>query len=115
MVPVEFTELTTDVRPKDFIDELKPHLSAKYAPLQPNGNGNQGVYLASISDTLADILLAKIGKPGTFFKNVALTEEGKKKMRPKRLSKGALISGLLKSSNLSKLDAAKESLNLTSE
>ena len=36
------------------------------------------MYLASISETLADILLAKIGKPGAFFKNSASIEEGKK-------------------------------------
>jgi len=61
LVPVEFKELQIQPRPKDFIDELLPHLSEKYAPLQKTGDGNQGVYLASISESVADIILAKAG------------------------------------------------------
>lgn len=49
------------MRPKDFIDELVPHLAAKYAPLQPNGNGNQGVYLAEISTDFAEVMLNRMG------------------------------------------------------
>ena len=61
LVPVEFKELQIQPRPKDFIDELLPHLSEKYAPLQKTGDGNQGVYLASISESVAEIILAKAG------------------------------------------------------
>jgi putative restriction endonuclease len=75
LVPVEFTEVTAEVRPKDFIEELRPYLANKYAPLQSNGNGNQGAYLATISEAFADILLAKIGKSATFFKNAVLANE----------------------------------------
>ena len=48
LVPVEFAEVDTDVRPKDFIKELRSHLPERYSPLQSNGNGNQGVYLTAI-------------------------------------------------------------------
>jgi putative restriction endonuclease len=41
LVPVEFSEIEAYVRPKDFIEELRPFLADKYAPLQSNGNGNQ--------------------------------------------------------------------------
>ena len=61
LVPVEFTEVENPVRPKDIIDELRPHLSAKHAPLQANGNGNQGVYLAEVSAAFAEIIIAKVG------------------------------------------------------
>lgn len=61
LVPVEFGVAEKPVRPKDFIDELKPHLTDKYAPLQPNGNGNQGVYLAEVSKAFAQVLLSKMG------------------------------------------------------
>ena len=61
LVPAEFKELQIQPRPKDFIDELLPHLSEKYAPLQKTGDGNQGVYLASISESVAEIILAKAG------------------------------------------------------
>jgi putative restriction endonuclease len=59
-VPVEFEEASNPMRPKDFIDDLKPYLAAKYAPLQPNGNGNQGVYLAEVSEPFAKTILSKM-------------------------------------------------------
>ena len=60
-VPVEFTELANRPRPKDFIGELAPYLATKYAPLQKTGDGLQGVYLASVSDDFARVILGKIG------------------------------------------------------
>lgn len=77
LVPVEFTEVTSHVRPKDFIAELRPHLAEKYAPLQSDGNGNQGVYLATISDGFADVLLSKIGKPASTFTDAVVTDDEK--------------------------------------
>jgi PAS domain-containing protein len=59
-VPVEFEEASNPMRPKDFIDELRPYLAAKYAPLQPNGNGNQGVYLAEVSEPFAKTILTRM-------------------------------------------------------
>jgi len=59
-VPVEFEEASNPMRPKDFIDELRPYLAAKYAPLQPNGNGNQGVYLAEVSEAFTKTILARM-------------------------------------------------------
>ena len=61
LVPVEFTEVSNPVRPKDFINELIPHLAVKYAPLQPNGNGNQGVYLAEVSEAFSSKIFEKLG------------------------------------------------------
>jgi putative restriction endonuclease len=56
-VPVEFTELDSPIRPRDHIDALRPLLPGKYSPLQPNGSGNQAVYLAELPDSLAEILI----------------------------------------------------------
>ena len=61
LVPVEFQIVETPVRPKDIIDELRPHLAPKYAPLQLNGNGNQGVYLAEVSEAFAQIIFQHSG------------------------------------------------------
>jgi hypothetical protein len=61
LVPVEFEVAEQPVRPKDYIEELAPHLADKYAPLQANGNGNQGVYLAEISEDFTEVLLGKMG------------------------------------------------------
>ena len=59
-VPVEFTEIDNAPRPKDFISELRPFLAPKYAPLRPNGDGLQSVYLASVSADFARVILGKI-------------------------------------------------------
>ena len=40
-VEVEFAELENPVRPKDFMNQIRPLLADKYAPLQENGNGLQ--------------------------------------------------------------------------
>jgi len=55
---VEFQQLENPFRPKDYIDFIRPLLASKYAPLRPNGDGNQGVYLTEISRNLADLLIA---------------------------------------------------------
>lgn len=61
LVPVEFEEAENPIKPKDIIDELRPHMAPKYAPLQANGNGNQGVYLAEVTETFAKLLIAELG------------------------------------------------------
>jgi putative restriction endonuclease len=64
-VEVEFEEIENPIRPKDFIDQIRPLLSKKYSPLQENGNGLQGVYLTEISKDFGDLLslLAKVNLP----------------------------------------------------
>lgn len=59
-VPVNFVELDDPVRPKDFIDVLRPTLLEKYSPIQGNGNGNQGVYLASVPNEMAAVLRSQL-------------------------------------------------------
>jgi len=56
LVPVEFYELKSPLKPKDYIQGIKPHLPKKYSPLQGNGNGNQCVYLAEVHEMLANEL-----------------------------------------------------------
>lgn len=61
LVPVEFKELKTHVRPKDHIALITPHLPAKYSPLQSNGDGLQSVYLAEVPGSMAALLADLIG------------------------------------------------------
>lgn len=61
-VNVEFRPLAQTIRPKDHIDLLRPLLPARYAPLQPNGNGLQSVYLTELPAPLAGMLLSLIGE-----------------------------------------------------
>ena len=56
-VEVEFAELSNPVKPKDFMDQIRPLLADKYAPLQANGNGLQGIYLTEISPTFGELLV----------------------------------------------------------
>lgn len=60
-VPVEFEELENTIRPKEHISQIRPTLPKKYSPLQSNGNGNQGVYLAQVSKNLAAVLIDLLG------------------------------------------------------
>lgn len=44
-------------KPKSYIDQISDLLPDKYSPIQKNGNGNQGCYLASISVPLGELLI----------------------------------------------------------
>jgi len=55
-LPVRFTELSRPIRPKDHMNTLAATLPEKYSPLQDNGNGNQGVYLAPVPTAMASEL-----------------------------------------------------------
>lgn len=60
-LPVEFSKATSSVRPKDHLGLIAPLLPPRHSPIQPNGNGNQGVYLTGISDALGQLLVALTG------------------------------------------------------
>lgn len=62
LVPVEFKELTNPLRPKDHMQQLRPHLPEKYSPIQISGNGIQSVYLAVLPDDLAMHIISLLGK-----------------------------------------------------
>ena len=40
-VPVDYTVLNNQIRPKDHAGVLRPLLPSRYSPLQPNGDGLQ--------------------------------------------------------------------------
>lgn len=61
LVPVEFSELKNQIRPKDHMDLLRPHLPPKYSPLQDNGNGLASIYLAELPTPMAEALGGLIG------------------------------------------------------
>lgn len=65
LVPIEWTELDKAVSPKDHITAITSLLPAKNSPLQANGNGNQGCYLASISPELGSFVLRLSNSAGS--------------------------------------------------
>ena len=60
-VQVEWKPLIHQVRPKDHIDLIRPHLPEKYAPLRSTGDGNQGIYLTDLPAMLANVVGDLIG------------------------------------------------------
>jgi putative restriction endonuclease len=62
LVPIEWTSLSLPVSPKAHIDRIQPLLPKKSSPLQANGNGNQGCYLAAISSELGGLVLDIAGQ-----------------------------------------------------
>lgn len=57
-VLVEWLPLPTWLKPKKFINRIAPLLPGKHSPLQQNGDGNQGCYLAAISYDLGQLIIA---------------------------------------------------------
>lgn len=58
---VEFKEFTNPIHPKTHIELIRPHLPAKYSPLQNSGDGLQSVYLAKVPTQMAAVLIQLIG------------------------------------------------------
>src|SRR5690606_22160687 len=58
LVGVYFVPAPKPLHPKAHVAAIGPMLPAKYSPIQRNGDGNQGCYLAGISDALGHLLLA---------------------------------------------------------
>ncbi|MDV2964655.1 HNH endonuclease [Nitratireductor aquimarinus] len=76
-VPVEFTRLSIPLRPKDHMDVLAPTLPEKYSPIRPDGNGNQGAYLAAVPVEMAEALISLLGPRWAEVDQSAAAESGK--------------------------------------
>jgi putative restriction endonuclease len=57
LVAITWKVVTHPISPKAYISIIKPLLPSKYSPIKPDGNGNQGIYLASISERLGRLLI----------------------------------------------------------
>lgn len=62
LVPVAWVLLDSPVRPKRHMDVLAVDLPGKYSPIRASGDGNQGVYLASVSQALGEKVLGLAGR-----------------------------------------------------
>lgn len=60
-VPVEFTLLGQSLRPKEHMEILAPKLPLKYSPIRATGDGNQGAYLAAVSEDMAMAVIKLLG------------------------------------------------------
>ncbi|EPC4026379.1 HNH endonuclease [Aeromonas salmonicida] len=66
-VLIDWELLERPIRPKDHLVLIAPLLPSKNSPLQVTGNGNQGCYLAGISDELGNLLLSLANGVNPFF------------------------------------------------
>lgn len=64
LVEVDFVPAQRPLSPKQAIESIGPMLPERHSPLQKNGNGNQGCYLAAISDALGHVLMTMLDTPG---------------------------------------------------
>lgn len=71
---VEFVKLPKAIRPMEHMSVLAPLLPEKYAPLQANGRGLQGVYLAKVPDAMGSLLLQLLGDPEIAIETPSLAE-----------------------------------------
>lgn len=61
LVSVYFSPVPKPLHVKPQIESIRDFLPVRYSPIQKNGDGNQGCYLAGISDALGYMLLAMVG------------------------------------------------------
>jgi hypothetical protein len=62
LVPVNWNRLEYPITPKQYLEEIRPTLPEKYSPLNAKtGDGLQSVYLASVPQAMADLLISKLG------------------------------------------------------
>lgn len=61
MVNVDYRRVKNVITPKKHMGVIGPLLPSKYSPLQQNGNGNPGVYLAELPVALGERLLGIVG------------------------------------------------------
>lgn len=75
-VDVHFRELVHQIRPADHAALIAPVLPDKYMPLLPNGHGLQSVYLTTVSDRLAGVLMQIIGpQAANFVRGTRIADE----------------------------------------
>ena len=78
-VEVDYEKLANPISPKDHIAELVTLLPQKYSPIRETGDGLQGVYLAEISQELAEKIFELGGTVRTDEKPKAAVARQKKK------------------------------------
>jgi hypothetical protein len=80
LVRVNWQRLKQPIVPQTFFELLQPLLPERYSPISTTtGRGNQGMYLAGLSDSLGGLLLQLIEQhsdPAVLVHLVVLSEEG---------------------------------------
>ena len=70
-VDVRWRELHRQIRPRDYMERLRPCLPARYSPLRTSGDGLQSVYLTRLPQSLAEALIDLIGAEAVESRRIA--------------------------------------------
>ena len=79
LVRIRWISLDRPLVPIRFIAEIRDLLPAKYSPITQAGKGNQGCYLASITDELGLFLTSKAYEANDYFR-IALDDHEERKV-----------------------------------
>lgn len=90
-VDVIFRERPTAIRPKDHMAILAPLLPGKYAPLRPNGDGLQSVYLTELPPDFALALAALVGRDVVDLAKGLLTQDSGAEIAAEAVPPPALV------------------------
>ena len=74
-VDVNYINLNHQIRPADHMENLRPVLPSKYAPIQMDGRGKQGVYLTKVQEDLMVILVDLIGREAKEILNMSFVAD----------------------------------------
>lgn len=104
LVEVDFVPVPRPLRPQSHAQVIAPLLPARHSPIQANGHGNQGCYLAGISDALGAVLL-ELMDAGALLP--AISRVGEPELGPALLEDLHQIEGDLTIPETQKLQLAK--------
>lgn len=62
--------LEQPLKPKEHIEQIRALLPTKYSPIQQSGDGNQGIYLAAISNELGSLIVTLLDKDNPYISTV---------------------------------------------
>lgn len=90
-VDVLFQERPDPIRPKDHMGVLAPLLPGKYAPLRPNGDGLQSVYLTELPPDFALALATLVGRDAIALAEGLVVRDVKQELAAEALPPPALL------------------------
>ncbi|MBU2968254.1 HNH endonuclease [Pseudoalteromonas sp. C2R02] len=74
-VDVNYQLISNKIKPAENIEILRRYLPDIYSPIQKNGNGNQGVYLALLPQLFAENLISLIGVEAKSLIDISLVND----------------------------------------
>jgi len=74
LVKVDWEIVNPPIKPKEHLSSIVNMLPEKYSPIRSNGDGNQGIYLAEISDELGEYIINLSGIKNIILDNLEINQ-----------------------------------------